>query len=240
MRKLYVGIALIALAGGPALGADMAVKGPVYQPSMMPAAFSWTGFYFGGHVGGSWANVDWTHTNTGGIVETFGQEGSGIAYGGHAGAMYQFSNIVVGIEGTYTRHNLSQTNSALLSADRSNAFDLKNVVTVVGRLGTAWDRWLVYAQGGWAAGETDFRRFVTSTNSTTASSSGWDNGWTVGVGGAYAITSNIIFGAEYNFVRLDIDNRTQTLAAGFVGTDTVTDATANVHQATARLSFKFP
>ena len=234
---LAAAISLGAVHAG--LAADLPVKAPVRTPAAV-VAYSWTGFYVGGHVGGSWADVNWTHTNTGGTVEDFDQSASGFAYGGHAGAMYQFGNIVVGVEGTYTRHNLSATSAALLSPDRTNSSDLKSTVTVVGRLGTAWDRWLVYAQGGWARAKTDFNRFATDTNSTTANSSAWDDGWTVGVGAAYAIHPNIILGFEYNFVRIDIDNRIQNLDPAFVGTDTVTNAKADLHQATARLSFKFP
>ena len=234
---LAAAISFGALQSG--LAADLPVRTAVRAPVAV-ATYNWTGFYVGGHIGGSWAVVDWTHTNTGGTVEDFGQSASGFAYGGHAGAMYQFGNIVVGVEGTYTRHDLSATTTSILSADRSNSFDLKSTVTVVGRLGTAWDRWLVYAQGGWASADTDFRRFVTSSNATTASSSGWDDGWIVGVGAAYAIYPNIILGLEYNFVRIDIDNRLQDLAPGFVGTDTVTNAKTDLHQVTARLSFKFP
>lgn len=232
--------ALMGLGAGTGFAADLPVKAPALAPAMV-VAYSWTGFYIGGHAGGAWAKTDWTHTNTGGVVENFAQDARGFVYGGHAGAMYQFGNIVIGVEGTYSRLNdISATSIALLSTDRSNAFNMTDMATVVGRLGMAWDRWLVYGQGGWATVKTNFNRFATSTNATTASSSGWDNGWTAGVGAAYAVHQNIILGIEYNFARIEIDNRTNTLAAGFVGTDTVTNAKADLHQVTGRLSLKFP
>ena len=252
MKKLFLGnVALVTLInlGSSALAADIPVRErvyqePVYQQRVYRApqafAYNWTGFYVGGHVGGGWADAEWTHTNTTGIVERFNQDASGLVYGGHAGAMYQFGNFVVGIEGTYTGHDFSATNAALNSVDRSNSFDWKTTATVVGRFGYAWDRWLGYFQGGWATAEIDFRRFITSTGATTASSSDWDDGWTIGIGGAYAFHRNIIFGVEYNYVRIGLDNRTNTLAPGFAGVDTVTNATADRHQVTARLSFKFP
>src|SRR6266540_2015179 len=226
MKRILLAVAgALAIAATPAAAADM--PAPVYKaPPPVVVPFSWTGFYFGGHAGGAWGNVEWTHTNTGGIVENFDQDSSGFVWGGHAGFMYQVGQWVFGVEGTYTRLDLSETSVALLSADRSNSHDLKNMATVVGRLGMAWDRSLFYVQGGWATAKTEFNRFVTSTGATTASSSDWDNGWTIGVGGAYAFTNNFIFGVEYNFARIDIDNRIQTLAPGFVGTDTVTNATA--------------
>jgi outer membrane immunogenic protein len=235
--SILAGIVLAQIASA----ADLARKAPAYTPPPAPPpVFSWTGFYFGGHVGGVWANVDWTHTNTAGIVEAFSQNASAVTYGIHGGGMYQWGNVVLGIEGTYSWHDLSATSAATLSVDRSNSFDSKNMATVVGRLGWAWDRWLVYGQGGWATVKTDFRRFITSTNLTTASSSGWDDGWTIGVGAAYAIYNNVIVGVEYDFTRINIGNRFDTLAPGFVGTDTVTNAHSDINQLIARLDFKFP
>lgn len=241
MRKTLRLLAVaIALAASQASAADLPRKAPAYTPAPAPVPFSWTGFYIGGHVGGAWANVDWTHTNTGGIVETFSQDDSSWTGGVHGGGMYQWGNIVFGIEGTYSWFDLSATNPALLSVNRSNSFESKNMATVVGRLGWAWDRWLVYGQGGWATAKTEFRRFITSTGATTASSEGWDDGWTAGVGFAYAIHNNIILGLEYDFARINIDNRINTLAPGFVGTDTVTNANSDIHRVTARVSFKYP
>jgi hypothetical protein len=39
------------------------------------------------------------------------------------------------------------------------------MATVVGRVGWAWDRWLVYGQGGWTTAKTGFRRIQTNTSS---------------------------------------------------------------------------
>ena len=156
-------------------------------------------------------------------------------------ALYQWGTAVIGIEGTYAWHDLSQTSVSIstLIVDRSSSFDSKNMATVVGRLGWAWDRWLVYGQSGWAAAKTDFRRFSTTTNANTASSSKWDDGWTVGVGTAYAIWNNVNLGIQYDFVRIDIDNRSSTVTPGFLG-PSILNARSDIHQVTARLSFKFP
>ncbi len=241
MKSTLLGIAAASVLALPAIAADMPIAAPVTKaPVMVPAAFSWTGVYVGGHAGGAQGSVDWTHTNTGGIVERFNQRDSDFVYGAHAGFFYQTGMWVFGAEGTYTHLDLAQTSAALNSVDRSNAFAMKHMATAVGRVGAAWDRFLIYVQGGYATARTDFTRFVTSTGATTASSSGWDPGWTVGVGGSYAVFNNVLLGVEYNFARINIDNRTQTLAAGFAGIDTVTSANANIHQITGRISFKFP
>src|SRR6516165_7537397 len=57
MRKLLLaGIAFAAVVG-PATAADLAR--PVYRRPVVVAhpVYTWTGFYVGGNVGGSWANA---------------------------------------------------------------------------------------------------------------------------------------------------------------------------------------
>ena len=74
MKKLLLGsVALIAIIAGPAMAADMPVKAPVLKAPPPVALYNWSGFYVGGQAGGAWGTVNWTHTNTGGIVEDFEQ-----------------------------------------------------------------------------------------------------------------------------------------------------------------------
>ncbi len=62
MKKfLLAGVALSAFIAGPAMAADLPVRGPVYKgPPPVVTYFSWTGCYVGGHVGGLWVQKDWT------------------------------------------------------------------------------------------------------------------------------------------------------------------------------------
>jgi outer membrane immunogenic protein len=54
MKKSVLGlVAMGALIAGPAMAADMPVKAP---PAPVAPAYSWTGFYIGGEVGGGWAS----------------------------------------------------------------------------------------------------------------------------------------------------------------------------------------
>src|SRR6516225_8974923 len=58
MKKLLLaGIAFAALVAGPATAADLAR--PVHRRPVVVAApvYTWTGFYVGGNVGGSWGNA---------------------------------------------------------------------------------------------------------------------------------------------------------------------------------------
>ena len=55
MRRLLIGgIALVALAAGSAMAADMPVKAPIYKapPAIVP--YNWSGFYVSANVGYGW------------------------------------------------------------------------------------------------------------------------------------------------------------------------------------------
>src|SRR6516165_5503340 len=56
-KALIAGASLLALGTGLASAADLPVKAPPYVP---PPAFSWTGCYFGGNIGGAWAQSNWS------------------------------------------------------------------------------------------------------------------------------------------------------------------------------------
>src|SRR5262245_66592119 len=53
MRTLTIAVGLTGLVTS-AVAADL----PVKAPSPPAPVFSWTGFYFGPHIGGGWANGD--------------------------------------------------------------------------------------------------------------------------------------------------------------------------------------
>jgi opacity protein-like surface antigen len=62
LKKLSLaGAGIIALLTGSASAANLARPVPVYAPPPPPvvAAFTWTGCYVGGNVGGIWAISDW-------------------------------------------------------------------------------------------------------------------------------------------------------------------------------------
>jgi outer membrane immunogenic protein len=233
---LLATIGLAALAA-PTQAADMPVKAPPLVAA--PAVYNWTGFYIGGHIGGARSNVDWTFFS-GTVSERFSQDASSWIGGGQVGFLWQWTgNWVIGAEVSYSATDLNETSTAVLLADRSRRSEIDNLLLVTGRLGYASDRWLTYVKGGYATARVKFDTFITSTGQPTTTSRDRENGWTVGAGFEYAITNYVSLGAEYNFVRLNIDDRNQQVFPGFAAPETVTDARADIHAVWARLNFRW-
>jgi outer membrane immunogenic protein len=99
MKKLLIAIAALGLVGTPALAADMAVKAPLPPPAPV---YSWTGFYVGGNIGGSWGDANTDLAGTGsfrtpvattffGFVDSNKARLDGVIGGGQLGYNYQFS-----------------------------------------------------------------------------------------------------------------------------------------------------
>ena len=97
MRKLAFvagALALVSMSGVAA--ADGSRGGPVYAP----AAYNWSGVYFGAHIGGGWGDVDIRETSSltigGGVPLVQSHDTSGWLGGVQLGAMKQFGTLVVG------------------------------------------------------------------------------------------------------------------------------------------------
>lgn len=193
-----IGAVLLGLGTATsASAADMPLKAPA--PAYVPPAYNWTGFYLGLNVGGGWTS--------GG---DFG-DASGIIGGGQIGYNWQSvgSPFVIGLEADIQGADLSNSATALgVTVDgRLNAFG-----TVRGRLGYAWDRFMIYATGGWAVTRTQ----LDATNGlVSVSNHDWSSGWTAGGGIEWGFADRWSAKVEYLFVNTgDID---MTLAGIPVG-----------------------
>jgi outer membrane immunogenic protein len=102
MKKLVLALAAVAAFSGSALAADLP-PAPAYTkaPVMVQPAWSWTGFYiFGGVGGGAWDADSSTFTNTTGVPITVNQRQGGDGWFGTVGAGYDWqfnSSWVAGI-----------------------------------------------------------------------------------------------------------------------------------------------
>jgi outer membrane immunogenic protein len=204
--------------------ADMAVKG---LPPPAPI-WSWTGLYLGANAGGSRASTDWLNNHLSTCSAGFtvsgcddgGQSSNSFIGGGQFGARWQTGRWVVGIEAT-----ADYTNFHAITLDPQGAaagftiFDetrLRGLYTLTGQAGVAWDRSLWYVKGGWASS-----RLTQTSNEPSVpifgSVSHQANGWTVGTGLEYRLTSlpNFSVGLEYDYIKLNAgDTSTCTTPSG--------------------------
>ena len=201
-----------------AFAADMPVKAPPRPAAVV--AYTWTGCYMGGHVGGLWGRTDWS--NAAGNDATFIREDTGkfdeIIGGGHIGCNFQFSNNwVIGIEGdaSWTDVDQFQLHDIVnLDEIRRTRFDW--VATVRGRFGFAWNRAFFYGTGGAAFSQirmayenyTDATRTVLEEVFFATAKTGW----VAGAGIEYAFTDNWIARIEY--LHYDFDRKALPVLLG--------------------------
>ena len=192
-----------------AQAADMRI--PSYKAPIAPvAAFSWTGFYVGAHVGSAWGTKTFDYndlTTAAPFLWNSSAPVNGPLGGGQIGYNWQSNALVVGIEadGSWadiTGHGLCNSTVFFLNcASKTTA-----LATFTGRIGAAVDRALIYVKGGVA---WDRDRFTISNVAlpplgTAFSSSLSDDrtGWTGGVGIEYSFMGNWSAKIEYDYMDL--------------------------------------
>ncbi len=196
MKRAFLASASIAalmLASG-AQAADLRTP-PVYKapPAALPA-WTWTGFYIGGTVGGVFSHN--SVSNDPAAIQILpsliNMNGSGVIGGLEAGYNWQISQVVLGIEGDISWSSL-RGSAGVPGATLTSS--LNSLGTIRGRLGWAFDRVLVYGTGGVAFANLK-DQLVDIFPFTAAPSSGL-TGWTAGAGVEYALTDHWTAKAEY-------------------------------------------
>lgn len=251
MKNLKFGLFGAAmLAGvGQAPAADIYAGESMKDAPATYSSFTWTGFYIGVHGGYADGNADYTFltpgpTGTGGNFEPIGRvrpnEPEGGFGGIHVGYNKQFNRIVLGLEGSLSSAQIDdETLENVANNYRINS-DVDWFATVALRAGIAFDRTLLYVKGGYAATSLDFKAEFENGNATTTKiSNDYDlDGYVVGAGVEYAITSNVILGVEYTY--MDFGSETFTGAATNTGiTPETVRAELDVETISARLTYKF-
>jgi opacity protein-like surface antigen len=165
------------------------------------ASMNWTGFYVGGHVGGAFSDNRWSdpfpsvqtglRLNDAGFGDTI--HGNGPLAGGQAGFNWQTGSWVLGLQGAWSKTDLRGENTCYSGVGGLNCQNIiNNVATGTGRLGYAWDRALVYAEGGAAHGQIDYMLLGDTNNRSRGYGvtriAPW--GWVVGGGLEYAMTDH--------------------------------------------------
>jgi outer membrane immunogenic protein len=235
----------IGFAGlGAASAADMPVKGPVYKAAPMPIAiYNWTGFYVGVNGGYGWENSTGNLVaNSGGIAiptaiaggtipRNLGIRPSGGLGGAQAGYNWQVDHVVFGIEGDIQGAGIKQsvaiaaagTPGVLLPTLSTGSSALYWFGTVRGRLGYAWNTFMLYGTGGLAYGgvsDSAGSQTVPPPPLGTGFSSSTRTGWAAGAGFEWAFKPSWSVKGEY--LHIDLGSSTATVLFPTSPTDFLT------------------
>jgi outer membrane immunogenic protein len=232
MKKLLLAATvLIAFAAVRTAGAaDMPVKAPPPPPALLP---SWTGFYIGGEIGGSWLRDRDTETTAfvpplpGNATNVF----NGLVGGGYAGYNWQVGRVVVGPEFDFEATSLSSTNTCLVQD-----FNAGNVApgtcfapayaystslpwrgSIRGRVGYTWTDVLFYVTGGFAFAQinTNYATMAGYVSPGAQSFSQTAGGGTVGAGLEYKLDGHWIGRMEYRYTDFGTVSNAITTGGGF-------------------------
>ncbi|WKW49492.1 outer membrane protein [Rhodomicrobium lacus] len=192
--KLLSGIAGLTLASVVAIAS--ANSADLYRgqaggykdgPVVAPVA-TWTGFYAGINGGYGWGDVD--SDIAGGDDFNGGFGGGQIGYNWQGA--FGTSPLVIGIEADI------QGSGVGVDGSNNSEFNLNYFGTVRGRLGYALGNTLVYATGGFAYGEFEYKASGSSETDTKT-------GYVVGGGLEHKFTPNISGKVEYQYLSFDDD-----------------------------------
>jgi outer membrane immunogenic protein len=220
-----------------ASAADLSVRRGPPAPAMMAPVpvFTWTGFYAGVNLGGSFgrANTDAdlsfnSITFPGRVLggsTSHGQDVDGVIGGGQIGYNWQTGAFVFGIEtdiqGSGQRGSWTDTcptgsfNCGTFAATVDHTDKLTWFGTTRGRIGAAFDRLLVYGTGGVAYGEVKSENTLTRDGIvTTFDTSKVRSGWTLGGGVEWAFLPNWTARVEYLYMDLGTIDNTYAIPAG--------------------------
>ncbi|WGJ13662.1 outer membrane beta-barrel protein [Methylocapsa sp. D3K7] len=255
IKKLSIlGASLAALCSSAVLAADLPVAPP--PPPFIP--YSWTGIYLGVNLGLGGDRFQYPFSVSAPIIATFASgnasiTSSGIIGGGQIGYNWEFANnVVLGFEtdfdGAAIRGKVTANlNGVLLAALPFGAnvqagSRINYIGTVRGRLGYAWDRFLVYGTGGFAYGQVNSAISASAAigggaAAFTASENNSRTGFAVGGGFEYAVTNNLTLKTEYLYVNLGTNNIINTSLLGVVGLNVNQKTQVNI--ARAGINYKF-
>ena len=226
MKKFLLAVASVVLGTASVQAADLAAH--YTKAPMIAAAYSWTGFYVGGNVGGQWGNsnaatstldppVSYFATSSPAAIAAVGAQhinSSSVTGGFTAGYNWQVNNAVFGLEGdiNYFGFKGSASGSAVYPCCAPTNFTINSQVsadwlaTIRGRIGfLATPSWLLYATGGVAIADVKGNFSFTDTFAAATESGAIRDtrvGWTAGVGGEYAVGNGWSLKAEYLYVDL--------------------------------------
>jgi outer membrane immunogenic protein len=231
MKKVLLSyLALCGLAGA-SFAADLPRRSAPVAPAFVAVpVFTWTGFYVGAHAGFISSDSDalLLDTNFGGGVpavvasdflrERTNVDEDGFIGGAQIGFNWQTGMFVWGLEADISGTDIGGRDFHSFPGDARFApwdttlrSDLDWLGTVRGRIGFAFDRWMIYGTGGFAIGGTSFGGSIIqptgrAPNLFGSASDDTKAGWAAGLGVEYAFTNNWTVKAEW--LHYDLGNET--------------------------------
>lgn len=199
-----------SLISGRARAADMPdyLRGPISEP---PSRYvNWDGLYLGAHIGYSNLTTDFSGATS--AVTLQSTTTNSVSYGGFIGYNVQWDELVLGIDGIYTRPSSLATSSSS-GATNSATYSLNDYAAVRARAGYAFGQFLPYGFLGAAVGR--FNYSIASAGSTNSRDNAFAAGFTTGLGIDVAITPNIFLRAEYEYIAFsELGFRKDTVFSG--------------------------
>ena len=168
--------------------------------------------------------------------------GYGVAERNQRDGAGQINKIVLGVEGDWQWSNLTGNNQILAPLGAVGVFPggpftisttVKDYAAVRGRVGVAFDRFLVFGTGGWAWGNP-LTSYALTGAAPFVNNGGSSKGWTAGLGVDYAFTDNVFGRIEYRYTSLE--------TSGFVSAATNTSAASDrllISDLRAGIAYKF-
>jgi outer membrane immunogenic protein len=203
-----------------------------------PASADWSGLYIGGHVGGTWGDIE--TTNVSDTTTFFTSDNSdfspeGALAGAQIGYNLAFSKWVVGLEVSGTTLDFDE----VLRAD-DDQFQASVDWLGVASLRAGYEvspRAIVYLKGGYATGNVQTRVIDTLGGATgTFATDETHGGWMAGAGYERLISSDVTVALEYNYI--DLGNQDHR-GPGSTGGVAVNDADVTMHAVNVRLNWQF-
>lgn len=253
MRTRLIVLGTACILGSNAVAADLPIIAPVYSTPL----YDWNGFYAGvnGGYGGGVFKHPYELIDDGEEDPLIASGSADVTAGGfvagvQAGYNWQFSdNLMIGLEGDIQKSWIDgRVSLDITPGGGGDTFNLDMgtnldwFATLRPRIGWVDDRFVVYATGGLAWGQSKSSIFVGTEGDDPLEESITNDrfGWTVGAGIEYALTDSITFKTEYLYTDLGSERIIDTPLGEGEGVPNLTaDSKIAFHTVRAGLNFQF-
>ncbi len=230
----------LAALTGVAEAADLPVK------AKPPEAFSWGGWYVGGHLGYAAGTSDWATPSSTGTLDLTNSfdifKGTGSFFGGVQGGynLVLPSRLLLGIEADWSFPN-TISGDAMTASPAAGVANLNDTVlhfgTLRARAGAVFERWLLYGTVGFAWSYDQVTRTQVAGGplapGTDETRMFWRLGWAAGAGAEYAFTPNWTLRLEYLYAKLGRHS------ADFPASGEIYNSDLSLHQLRLGINYKF-